>query len=161
MQNYNFVQYRSSFFHVPIENFYTWLKVFTQSTVVMVVANIRYGWHICLTEICTEAKFWGKGFLKKLQYFERGVMGGFSGEKFLFRHHFLVNTMTRQLLRFFMYRKYNLLRWSSGLPNQPVFYSADKCWLLWLHFRYSALKVVFREIKELWFCNSDFQTDRK
>ena len=36
------LQYQSSFFRVPIGQFYTWLNFFTQPAVVMVVTNIRY-----------------------------------------------------------------------------------------------------------------------
>ena len=36
------VQYQSSFFHVSIGKFYTWLIFFTQPAVVMVVTNMKY-----------------------------------------------------------------------------------------------------------------------
>ena len=39
----HFVQYQSSFFHVSIGKFYTWLNIFTQPAVVMVVTNMKYG----------------------------------------------------------------------------------------------------------------------
>ena len=38
----HFVQYQSSFFHVSIGKFYTWLNIFTQPAVVMVVTNMKY-----------------------------------------------------------------------------------------------------------------------
>ena len=38
----HFVQYQSSFFHVSIQKFYTWLIFFTQPAVVMVVTNMKY-----------------------------------------------------------------------------------------------------------------------
>ena len=38
----HFVQYQSSFFHVSIGKFYTWLIFFTQPAVVMVVTNMKY-----------------------------------------------------------------------------------------------------------------------
>ena len=38
----HFVQYQSSFFHVSIGKFYTWLNFFTQPAVVMVVTSMKY-----------------------------------------------------------------------------------------------------------------------
>ena len=38
----HFVQYQSSLFHVSIGKFYTWLNIFTQPAVVMVVTNSGY-----------------------------------------------------------------------------------------------------------------------
>ena len=43
----HFVQYQSSFFHVSIQKFYTWLIFFTQPAVVMVVTNMKYA-GVCL-----------------------------------------------------------------------------------------------------------------
>ena len=36
------MQYQSSFFHVSIQKFYTWLIFFTQPAVVMVVTNMKF-----------------------------------------------------------------------------------------------------------------------
>ena len=54
----HFVQYHSSFFHVSVRKFYTWLNIFTQPAVVMVVTNMKYVLSLFTMTSMPVAIFW-------------------------------------------------------------------------------------------------------